>query len=201
MGFTCSPSWSDCTAAPSAVFYPIISKLVFSSQTTKSSLFSYSTYYTAPTPLTGRSQSNASFEKRSREGPWPPLSHARNKAKHLVRPDHVAVFSSVVTPDSSCHLWHHYRSDLALFRWQSALMHSGKELGQMGRRIWKVADAFLRNPEGKKKETGPHALLMCRFDLEPCKDWSNAGIIDFFPVIISAFVGLKTRVWFSLLLS
>lgn len=142
-----SPSWSDCTSAPSGIFHPIILNLVFSGQTTKLSRFSSRIYFTAPTPPLDRS-----FEKRSRVGPWPPLSHARNKAKHLVRPDHVAVFSSVVTPDSSCHLWHHYRSDLALFRWQSALMHSGKELGQMGRRIWKVADAFLRNPEGKKKK-------------------------------------------------
>lgn len=143
-----SPSWSDYTSAPSGIFHPIISNLVFSGQTTKLATVHISQ---PPPPSTGGSQSNASFEKRSRVGPWPPLSHARNKAKHLVRPDHVAVFSSVVTPDSSCHLWHHYRSDLALFRWQSALMHSGKELGQMGQRIWKVADAFLRNPEGKRR--------------------------------------------------
>lgn len=57
----------------------------------------------------------------------------------------------------------------------------------------KSSRCFPKKPRRRKK--GHHALLICHFDLKPFKDWSNAGIKDFFTVIISGFVGLKSRVW------
>lgn len=42
----------------------------------------------------------------------------RGKAHRVLWP--CGSFCSVATPDSSCHLWHHYWSELALFRWQHA---------------------------------------------------------------------------------
>lgn len=49
-----------------------------------------------------------------------------------------------------------------------------------------------------KKSPGPHALLICPYDLKPFKDWSHSGIREFFSVIRSGFVGLKSWVGFFL---